>query len=100
MKHKTTAFILCVIGFFGIAGLHKFYLGKPFMGLIYFFTCGLFFLGTFLDMFSIGTQVDTYNALHFGRGGGSRNVNTNMNNIIINIPPQQTNGNNGRKHYQ
>ncbi len=61
MKSKGTAYILCIIGFFGIAGLQHFYLGKILKGLLWFFTLGFFGLGTIIDLFTMGSQVDNYN---------------------------------------
>ena len=37
-------------GLFGFAGLHRFYLGKYFTGLLWFLTVGLFGIGTFFDL--------------------------------------------------
>jgi TM2 domain-containing membrane protein YozV len=81
MKSKGTAYVLWF--FFGLLGVHKFYLNKAGLGILYFFTCGLFFIGWFIDLFTLGSQVDTYNAL-FGRqfGGNSNNVH----NIVVNVP--------------
>jgi len=51
-----------VLWFFcGLFGIHKFYLGKIGMGIIYFFTCGFFFIGWFIDLFTLPSQVDRYN---------------------------------------
>jgi TM2 domain-containing membrane protein YozV len=47
--------------FFGFLGIHKFYLGKPVAGILYILTAGLFFIGWFLDLFTIPSQVDLYN---------------------------------------
>ena len=52
-KSKTVALILCIISFFGFGGLHRFYVGKYGSGLLHFFTCGLFFIGTIIDLLSI-----------------------------------------------
>ena len=52
-KSKLVALILCSLGFMGFAGLHKIYVGKILSGILYFFTCGLFFIGTVLDLLSI-----------------------------------------------
>lgn len=52
-KNRKTALILCLLGFIGIAGLHKFYVGKPLAGLIYFFTFGIFFIGTIINLIAI-----------------------------------------------
>ncbi len=60
VKKKSTSIILCCIGFLGVAGLHKFYEGKPLAGLIYFFTFGLFFIGTILDLLALLAKPSTY----------------------------------------
>ncbi len=54
-KSRTTALILCIIGFLGIAGLHRMYVGKVGSGVAHLFTCGWFFFGTFFDLISILT---------------------------------------------
>jgi TM2 domain-containing membrane protein YozV len=82
MKSKGVAYLLWF--FFGLLGVHKFYLGKVGIGILYFFTFGLFFIGWFIDLFALGNQVDTYNAL-FGRQFGA-NHNNNVNNIVVNVP--------------
>jgi TM2 domain-containing membrane protein YozV len=84
MKSKTVAYLLWF--FFGLWGFHKFYLGKVGIGILYLFTFGLFFIGWFIDLFTLGTQVDTYNALLLGRTNATNNTNTNTNNIVVNIP--------------
>ncbi|WP_295711721.1 NINE protein [Mucilaginibacter sp.] len=80
MKSKSTAYILWF--FFGVIGVHKFYLNKTGMGILYFFTLGLFGIGWIIDLFTLGSQVDTYNAL-FGR---TFSANNNINNIVVNVP--------------
>ena len=52
-KSKLVALILCTLGFCGLAGLHRIYVGKVGSGLIYFCTCGLFFIGTIIDLLRI-----------------------------------------------
>lgn len=59
-KNKTTAIILCCIGFCGIGGLHKFYEGKFLMGLIYLCTGGLCFIGTIIDLLALLGKPSTY----------------------------------------
>ena len=52
-KSKMTALILCILGFFGLAGLHRMYVGKVGSGVIYLFTYGICGIGTVLDLISI-----------------------------------------------
>lgn len=49
-KSRSVSILLCLLGFVpGIAGLHRFYVGRPWTGLLYILTGGLFFIGTALD---------------------------------------------------
>jgi TM2 domain-containing membrane protein YozV len=77
MKSRSTAYILWF--FLGTFGAHKFYLNKTGIGILYLFTFGLFGIGWIIDLFTLGDQVDTYNAI-FGRMFGANN------NIIVNVP--------------
>ena len=86
MKSKGIAYLLWF--FFGLFGFHKFYLGKVGVGILYFFTFGVFGVGWFIDLFTLGTQVDTYNALYMGKLGS---VNTNLNNVTVNVSNQSSN---------
>ena len=54
-KSKTVALILCIIGFFGLGGLHRMYVGKVGSGILHFFTYGLCGIGTIIDLISILT---------------------------------------------
>lgn len=47
-KKRWTAFFLCL--FLGWMGVHKFYLGKIGMGVLYFFTFGVFGIGWAIDL--------------------------------------------------
>ena len=47
--------------FLGIFGVHKFYLHKWVWGILYLFTGGIAGIGWLIDLFILGTQVDTYN---------------------------------------
>ena len=52
-KSKTVALILCIIGFFGFAGLHRMYVGKVGSGVLHFLTYGVCVFGTIIDLISI-----------------------------------------------
>lgn len=55
------AYILWGLGFFGLCGLHRFYLGKPVSGIIWFLTFGGFFIGQIIDLFLIPRMVQERN---------------------------------------
>lgn len=52
-KSKMVALLLCILGFFGLAGFHRMYVGKVGTGVLHFLTCGLCYVGTVLDLISI-----------------------------------------------
>ena len=49
-KDAQMILILTLIGFFGFAGLHRFILGQIGLGILYFLTVGLCFIGTIVDL--------------------------------------------------
>jgi TM2 domain-containing membrane protein YozV len=61
------AWILLV--FFGVLGLHRFYLGKWGTGLIYLLTGGLLFIGVLFDLLTLNDQIDEAN-LHAAASRG------------------------------
>ncbi|WP_413294567.1 NINE protein [Bdellovibrio sp. HCB185ZH] len=55
----TIAWIL--LTFLGYLGIHRFYLGKWFTGIIWFLTVGLFGIGYLWDFWTLNTQVSEAN---------------------------------------
>jgi TM2 domain-containing membrane protein YozV len=55
----TLAWIL--LTFFGVFGLHRFYLGKWFTGILYLVTAGLAGFGYLFDYWTLNTQIDLKN---------------------------------------
>jgi len=56
--------ILAMAGLFGVAGLHRFFAGHIGIGVIYFFTAGLCFIGTIVDMINYKSFSFEYNRKH------------------------------------
>lgn len=61
MKQKTTAYLLWCGIILGLAGLHRFYLGKTKTGVLWLLTLGLAGVGQLVDLFTLGDQVDEVN---------------------------------------
>jgi len=61
MRSLSLSYVLCALGLFGVAGLHRFYLGKPVTGLLWLLTGGLAGLGTIYDLITLEHQVDRAN---------------------------------------
>ena len=79
-KSKGIAYVLWLI--VGLFGGHKFYLGKVGEGLLMLFTAGGFGIWWFINMFTLGNEVDIYNLRW---NGMSNNNNNNNNNIVVNV---------------
>ena len=60
-RNPTYVLLLALIGFGGIAGVHRFYLEHLGMGLLYLFTAGLCFIGTIVDLFNHKSLALRYN---------------------------------------
>ena len=83
MKSKTIAYLLLIC--LGIFGAHRFYIDKTTSGILYLLTCGIFGIGIIIDIFTLGSMVDLYNATHMNR---INNNNNNNNTIVVNVEKQ------------
>ncbi len=54
--------LLALIGFVGIAGVHRFVIDHIGMGILYFFTAGLCFIGTIVDLVNYKRLAFEYNS--------------------------------------
>lgn len=62
MKNLGVTYLLAILNFITpFAGIHRFYLGRPISGLLYFLTWGFFGLGTLIDLFLIPGMVEEEN---------------------------------------
>ena len=62
MKKTGMAYVLWSLSFLGFAGIHRFYLGKPLTGIIWFCTWGLFGIGQFVDLFLLPKMLEEENS--------------------------------------
>jgi len=58
-KNYTLAWVL--LTFLGLFGMHRFYLGKIFTGILYLLTAGLFGIGYIYDYWTLNEQISTIN---------------------------------------
>ena len=86
MKSTGTAYLLWSLWFFGFAGIHRFYLGKPISGLIWFLTWGLFGMGQIVDLFLIPDMVERKNFKYRARLREAKY--SQLPSTITTIPPQ------------
>lgn len=62
VKNLFISYVMCAAGIFSpIAGLHRFYLGKPVSGVFYLFTWGFFGIGTIIDLIRMPGLLEEYN---------------------------------------
>jgi TM2 domain-containing membrane protein YozV len=61
VKSSLVAYLLWLLGGFGVLGLHRFYLGRWVTGLIWLFTGGIFLIGAIIDLFLIPGMVQVEN---------------------------------------
>ena len=57
-RNKWVSFFLCL--FLGLFGAHKFYEGRPGMGILYILTGGVFGIGWFIDLISLLCKPNPY----------------------------------------
>lgn len=62
-KRRDTTLILIttIVGLFGFAGIQRFITGQIGMGILYFFTGGLCFIGTIVDLINYKSMAFEYN---------------------------------------
>ena len=60
-KSVGLAYIFWLLSFIGLAGIHRFYLGKWFTGILWLITGGLLFIGTIIDAIILPGMVERKN---------------------------------------
>ncbi len=60
-RDRQLMIILCILGYLGIAGIHRLLMGDILLGVLYFFTVGLCFIGTTVDLINIKQLTLRYN---------------------------------------
>jgi TM2 domain-containing membrane protein YozV len=60
-RDKTLMLVLALVGFVGVAGVHRLITGDILLGVLYFFTAGLCFVGTIVDLINIENIALKYN---------------------------------------
>lgn len=53
--------LFSLLGFLGVAGIHRFLVGDIGLGVLYFFTGGLCFVGTIVDLVNMKNIASRYN---------------------------------------
>ncbi len=61
-KDPQLILILCLLGLVGVAGVQRFVIGNIGLGILYFFTAGLCFVGTIVDAINHKSLAMEYNA--------------------------------------
>lgn len=67
MRSVGAAYGLWALCLVGVAGVHRFYMGKWITGLIWLFTWGLLGLGSLIDLILIPEMVERRNARYGGQ---------------------------------
>lgn len=57
MRSGPAAYLLWLLCFVGLCGMHRFYVGKPLSGFLWLFTFGLLGIGQIVDLFLIPSML-------------------------------------------
>jgi TM2 domain-containing membrane protein YozV len=60
-KDPQIILLTSIVGFFGVAGVHRFIIGQIGMGILYLLTAGLCFIGTIVDIINYKNLAFEYN---------------------------------------
>lgn len=69
------AYLLWALGFFGICGIHRFYMGKTTSGIVWLLTAGLCGFGQFIDVVLIPGMVQERNLYLWEKARADRLLN-------------------------
>jgi TM2 domain-containing membrane protein YozV len=61
LKDTGTMAAIACLGFIGIAGIHRFMMGKIATGIVWLVTVGICWIGTIIDLINMGSMVREYN---------------------------------------
>ncbi|GAA2010917.1 TM2 domain-containing protein [Brevibacterium samyangense] len=67
-KDPGLALVLTILGFFFVAGLQYFYIGKIWKGIFFLLTLGFFYIGTVISLFTIRDETARVNVRRASRG--------------------------------
>jgi hypothetical protein len=88
MKSYGVATLLALLGLVTpVAGIHRFYLGRPAIGLLYLLTWGLFGIGTVVDLFKLTAMVDDENRRLLHPGAPLRPLPLGARAQLLALPP-------------
>jgi TM2 domain-containing membrane protein YozV len=60
-RNPSDLLLVSLLGFMGFAGIQRFMVGQIGMGILYFFTAGLCFIGTIVDLVNHKSLANDYN---------------------------------------